>query len=354
MQYAMAWATEAVPSTRSASSTPSSGSSSLKRLSSPAVLVVDAAAQIGDVLAEGLDEVLDRFEDPRADRAVGDREQALAGHVARKRRVVEPEASATSGRPAPGRGRGRSCGSSGRKSGSRRGCPSGSMPNRSWISLSYQAAERDERREGRVTIHALRQVPPRRCRVRRGRRRAPAEPSNRRLGQRRRDRQIGPRPPLARRRLQQACASTARTVAAVVISWLPARPPPAPRARRAGREDARRARRGRPRPITMAPAIQSLDSPRTTPSGMGVSIVWLADQESPRKAHVTKTTSTADERRRPMRKAALDDQELTSEDAERRHRGRGRGRRGGASARSTARPRRLRGYGPCPSCRTCG
>ena len=37
----------------------------------PAVLVVDAALHVGDVLSEGLDEVLDGLEDSRTDRSEG-------------------------------------------------------------------------------------------------------------------------------------------------------------------------------------------------------------------------------------------------------------------------------------------
>ena len=50
-----------------------------------AVLVVDAGAQMGDLLAGRLDQVLDALEYPGAHRTVGDREDPLATHVARQR-----------------------------------------------------------------------------------------------------------------------------------------------------------------------------------------------------------------------------------------------------------------------------
>ena len=76
------------------------GAHALETALEASVLVVNASAQVGDVLAGRLDEVLDRLEDPRPDRPIGKRENAIAGDVGWERRLVGDNA-AQRDRPCP-------------------------------------------------------------------------------------------------------------------------------------------------------------------------------------------------------------------------------------------------------------
>ena len=94
-----------------------------------AALEEEPLGAVGDVLAAGLDQVLDGLEYPRANRAIGNDEDTGPAQAA-VTAMLESRRRCSGSRSPFGW----------RSSGSSRGCPTGSIPCRSWISRSCQCA----------------------------------------------------------------------------------------------------------------------------------------------------------------------------------------------------------------------